>query len=267
MQNEIMRGGQPAMGSENVGDVLASIRRLIAQDGGAGRLTTAPDLAAAFRHADLLNARVADSATPDLRQVAAPMPEARVTPLTLERDNLVAPEAPAQPVLRLHLTPSFADLPEPEPIAAPQPTERAGMNMPAFATPVFSQRPALLWPAPATLMGQPAAPVDAPAPAMPQVSPSPPAAPLEPATAGLSASVAPPPPEHPVIEDMDDLHLFAPEDADLAHDSVLRSLIRDAIRQELQGEMGGRFSRNLRQVIRHEVDLALRQARRARPGT
>ena len=57
MQNEMMRGGQPAMGSENVGDVLASIRRLIAQDGGAGRLTTAPDLAAAFRHADLLNAR------------------------------------------------------------------------------------------------------------------------------------------------------------------------------------------------------------------
>lgn len=260
MQNEMMRGGQTAMGTENVGDVLASIRRLIAQDGGAGRLTALPDLAATFRHADLLNARVADSATPDLRQVTAPVPEARATPLTLERDNLVAPEAPAQPVLRLHLTPSFADLPDPEPIAVPQPAERAGLNAPVFATPVFSHKPAPLWPAPATLMGQPAAPVEAPAPIMAQVSPSP-------VPAMQTESAAPPPPEDPALEDMDDLHLFAPEDADLAHDSVLRSLIRDAIRQELQGEMGGRFSRNLRQVIRHEVDLALRQARRARPGT
>ena len=103
MQNELMHAGQTALVSENVGDVLASIRRLIAQDGGAGRLMASPDVAAAFRHADLLNARVAESATPDLRQVAAPPHEEMTAPLTLERDNLVAPEAPSQPVLRLHL--------------------------------------------------------------------------------------------------------------------------------------------------------------------
>ena len=39
----------------------------------------------------------------------------------------------------------------------------------------------------------------------------------------------------------------------------LRGMIRDAIRQELQGEIGNRLSRNLQQMIRHEIELTLRQ--------
>ncbi|TWI33255.1 hypothetical protein [Paracoccus sulfuroxidans] len=269
MQNDVMHAGQTAMVSENVGDVLASIRRLIAQDGGAGRLMASPDVAAAFRHADLLNARVAESATPDLRQVAAPPPEEMTAPLTLERDNLVAPEAPSQPVLRLHLTPSFADLPEPEashPVAAATQVDTAPAASPKL------EAPAPVWPAAAaaalsTQNAEPA-PVVVEA-AMPQLSQAvdPPVTPI---AAALTEDLAPPvglaSPDAPPPEEVADLHLFAPEDEELAYSSVLRSLIRDAIRQELQGEMGGRFSRNLRQVIRHEVDLALRQARRARPS-
>lgn len=63
-----------------------------------------------------------------------------------------------------------------------------------------------------------------------------------------------------VRRDFDDdmnLHLFAPTDSDLPNGSVLRNLIREVIRQELHGEMGGRFSRNLRTVIRQEVAAAL----------
>ncbi|MDM7256203.1 MAG: hypothetical protein P3W90_005955 [Paracoccus sp. (in: a-proteobacteria)] len=53
------------------------------------------------------------------------------------------------------------------------------------------------------------------------------------------------------------LHLFAPQDEDLPGGGVLRNLIRDVIRQELHGELGGRFSRNLRNLIRHEIEAAL----------
>lgn len=267
MQNELMHAGQTALVSENVGDVLASIRRLIAQDGGAGRLMASPDVAAAFRHADLLNARVAESATPDLRQVAAPPPEEMTAPLTLERDNLVAPEAPSQPVLRLHLTPSFADLPEPEashPVSAAAHVDTA----PAFSPKI--EAPAPIWAAAAALSAQSAEPAPVVVEvAMPQLSQNA-DEPIGPIAAALTEDMAPPvgltSPEIPAPEEVADLHLFAPEDEELAYSSALRSLIRDAIRQELQGEMGGRFSRNLRQVIRHEVDLALRQARRARPS-
>lgn len=56
------------------------------------------------------------------------------------------------------------------------------------------------------------------------------------------------------------LHLFAPADEDVPNGSLLRGLLREAIRQELQGEMGARFSRNLRQIIRQEVALAMETA-------
>lgn len=62
------------------------------------------------------------------------------------------------------------------------------------------------------------------------------------------------------FEDSAALHLFAPADEDIPNGSILRSLLREAIRQELHGEMGSRFSRNLRQVIRHEVSRAVAEA-------
>ena len=54
-------------------------------------------------------------------------------------------------------------------------------------------------------------------------------------------------------------HLFAPQDKNAQKGTHLRGMIRDAIRQELQGEIGNRLSRNLQQMIRHEIELTLRQ--------
>ena len=54
-------------------------------------------------------------------------------------------------------------------------------------------------------------------------------------------------------------HLFARQDKDAQKGTHLRGMIRDAIRQELQGEIGNRLSRNLQQMIRHEIELTLRQ--------
>lgn len=47
------------------------------------------------------------------------------------------------------------------------------------------------------------------------------------------------------------------DDDQLAGGNALRNLVRDVIRQELQGEMGERISRNLRRAVRHEVAAAI----------
>lgn len=58
-----------------------------------------------------------------------------------------------------------------------------------------------------------------------------------------------------------DFDLFATDASDeedqLAGGNALRNLVRDVIRQELQGEMGDRISRNLRRVVRQEVAAAI----------
>ena len=55
--------------------------------------------------------------------------------------------------------------------------------------------------------------------------------------------------------------LFAADTTDdedqMAGGNALRNLVRDVIRQELQGEMGDRISRNLRRAIRQEVTAAI----------
>lgn len=62
--------------------------------------------------------------------------------------------------------------------------------------------------------------------------------------------------------DESELHLFAPTEEEIPADRLLRDLIRAAVREELQGELGGQFSRNLRRLVRAEIDRALRQNRR-----
>lgn len=47
------------------------------------------------------------------------------------------------------------------------------------------------------------------------------------------------------------------DDDQLSGGNALRNLVRDVIRQELQGEMGDRISRNLRRAIRQEVASAI----------
>jgi hypothetical protein len=69
---------------------------------------------------------------------------------------------------------------------------------------------------------------------------------------------------HPLAEievprDGGEPHLFAPQDKGAQKGAHLRGMIREAIRQELQGEIGNRLSRNLQQMIRHEIELTLRQ--------
>ena len=49
----------------------------------------------------------------------------------------------------------------------------------------------------------------------------------------------------------------AEDDDQLSGGNALRSLVRDVVRQELQGEMGERISRNLRRAIRNEVAAAI----------
>jgi hypothetical protein len=67
--------------------------------------------------------------------------------------------------------------------------------------------------------------------------------------------------EAELLHDRADFDLFAPdandEDDQLAGGNALRNLVRDVIRQELQGEMGDRISRNLRRVVRQEVAAAI----------
>lgn len=59
----------------------------------------------------------------------------------------------------------------------------------------------------------------------------------------------------------DGFDLFATESTEdedqMAGGNALRNLVRDVIRQELQGEMGDRISRNLRRAIRQEVTAAI----------
>ncbi len=45
----------------------------------------------------------------------------------------------------------------------------------------------------------------------------------------------------------------------MAKDATLRVLIRDAIQQELHGELGARLSRNMCQMIRQEVEAVIRE--------
>ena len=114
----MMRQPAPAYGSENVGDVLASIRRLIAQDEATSPIIPNQTLNTLPRG---LTAVPAQDAPRPLETALAPvetMPLAQVEamPLVLETSKLIAPEPPAafdeapqnsaEVVTRLHLAPA-----------------------------------------------------------------------------------------------------------------------------------------------------------------
>lgn len=77
------------------------------------------------------------------------------------------------------------------------------------------------------------------------------ATPINPAAAARAAEA--------IACDNGEPRLFAPQDQDTPKGTHLRGMIREAIRQELQGEIGDRLSRSLQQMIRHEIEMALRQ--------
>ncbi|RCW88327.1 hypothetical protein [Paracoccus lutimaris] len=303
MQHEMMRQPAPTHGSDNVGDVLASIRRLIAQDETPSpiipnqMLNTLPrgivaapaDEAPADEAPEDGASAEAVSAQDALDTAPEPtLAEVEVAPLILDTSALIAPDftdlsedrpeigsddSPDDSV-RLHLEPiadpvDSADQ-EAEPLAEPAETQDVNPWQQAMTGTGFDPR--LIWADPpqvdrnpTTLAEDDALRADITEPTT-IASPSN-AAQSEETMLHANASVTPINPQieaqiHAEIEpprDSGEPHLFAPQDKDAQKGTHLRGMIREAIRQELQGEIGTRLSRNLQQMIRHEIELTLRQ--------
>ncbi|SIQ74748.1 hypothetical protein SAMN05421641_11346 [Paracoccus thiocyanatus] len=250
MQHEVMR--QPPPGSDNVGDVLASIRRLIAQDEtGCRPLAQPPDGLPAQECAP----------QPRIEQVLAARhaSPSRISPLVLDSSALIAAAhrpPPAATDAADHPAPGDSAVPK-DAAAAPQGDRPDQPAQTATATAAA----AACGPAPDTgfdfLSCFAFGPVlEAPDTTIQQ---------MEETMLHANASVTPinPAAEAQAAEamarDSGEPHLFAPQDKDAQKGTHLRGMIREAIRQELQGEIGNRLSRNLQQMIRHEIELALRQ--------
>lgn len=281
MQHERIRPTGQQAGSENVGDVLASIRRLIAQD-------QTPAAAG-------LRPRLAHPAQPGT---------AFDPPFVLARQDMVAglPRGTAAAQPHLSLASSAAPV---QPLAQPLAEAPTG----------WQPAPLRDWPQ----TGVAAATSDSPALAQPlaEAACDDASAPLSPeeeaefaeAEAALARMIAPRPtealqtPQPPapaeqltpteepaMAQDMrmmemgriDDFTAVAPQpglDSGLdarrgtttnapnlfgeigavAKDATMRMLIRDAIQQELHGELGARLSRNMCQMIRQEVEAVIRE--------
>ncbi|KGJ05808.1 hypothetical protein IT41_03815 [Paracoccus halophilus] len=262
----MMRPATPSHGSDNVGDVLASIRRLIAQDEAGAKI---PDR--------LLNS-LPGLAGAGPAKAAGPT-AGEPLPLRLDGSKLVAPGTGHE---------NDSDKPSQEAAAAPGPV----------ADEAADQRPPSRDPSPGA--GSDIDPADRPRPRAlieysvetQPVDRSADAArhrereddrPADLATSDAEDSDSdtmhneetmlqtntPVTPINPAVEaalQMDDTqaggaepHLFSRSDKDSQKGTHLRGMIRDAIRQELQGEVGNRLSRNLQQMIRHEIEQTLRQ--------
>lgn len=311
MQHEMMRQPAPVYGSENVGDVLASIRRLIAQDEAPApipnhMLNALPrDTVVAVEEvtADIAPETVAWATDAPSQDAAPEMPttaEARVEalPLILNTSDLIAPDFPdtVEESVETDLAPApapesepadtplaaIADMaPEADPEIAADPIPEAILPEPPEAAPAPPAAMRLdfnleaLWADPPE-MDSPApdwASIDTARTESPDLSTDNTASsPLnfmqtEENMLQANASVTPinaniDPHPHAEIEvprDGGEPHLFAPQDKGAQKGAHLRGMIREAIRQELQGEIGNRLSRNLQQMIRHEIELTLRQ--------
>ena len=57
-------------------------------------------------------------------------------------------------------------------------------------------------------------------------------------------------------EDADDVELFADDEA-ILDEATLRELVTDIVREELQGALGERITRNVRKLVRREINRAL----------
>lgn len=250
MQHEPLR--QPLL-AENAGDVLASIRRLIAQDDTGRPLPGRPFGDHPFHR--------------------APRPGAQDMPLVLGQSDLVAGDAPRP-------APAVPPAVEWQPaIIAELPHARilGGGAAPAEAGPAPQ--------AAGPVTAPPAAAVAVPAggePGWSDLSPEEQAefAEAEAVLARMTAGVRPPGlspaqtaeiVEFPLAEPVQDAapapapepeaaataapNLFAPADDG---EQDLRRQVRALIRHELEGAMGERFSANLRQLIRAEVETVIR---------
>lgn len=231
--------------SNNISDVLASIRRLIAQDEANRQPEPAPLSASSSDVPDQpvaaeIEAYMKTAEESDLlalqRQIAPPLilrkPEVHIDDIVIARPaaNL------ARPVEDI--------APQPEQVVAPQQIRLLGAS---------TQVEGLL---PEPGLATEALP-DATLPKIPK-TPEPPSAvesiltepsmPVEasPAPVGMS----------PSLEDAIP-HLFATDDDEPATEKLIRAVVRETVLQELQGELGGRVSRKIRDLVRAEINSAL----------
>lgn len=217
--------------SESIGDVLASIRRLIAQD----ETNCVPE-AMARRFGAYHASRT--QAAPHAQAEAA-----TVAPLVLGIEE-AAPVDDAQ--VDTDPAPSLDPVSAPTTAFIPATQHQAPVVSLAEATQsmqtVSASSPAVLHPN--------AAPMQTPF--------------TEPMHQLPSASVnAPAAVQQPVAQPSgDDFNLFMMDEPEAALNTPLNGLIRDALQQELRGEFGDRFTRNLRHLIRSEIAFALKEATR-----
>lgn len=229
--------------SDNIGGVLASIRRLIAQDETAPLSDSAP-----------WGDSAADTPVPAGAQGDDPSAPHPAQPLILSPDALVARSGPAAGAVN-GLPPSpMQDRTESgraAPACAPH-APGAGRPNGGTAEPLVEERangrmtgaapvPAEAAPPQVPVMAASLAGI-APAPSMPEDARSP--APIGLQKGGGSIG----------------LHPFAPPQDLPAGGPLLRSLLRNVVRQELQGELGSHLEHNLRQMIRQEIARTLNEA-------
>lgn len=92
-----------------------------------------------------------------------------------------------------------------------------------------------------------------PAPLPPEAAPAPAPAPAATSDAAAQDTTLP-----------EEMNLFTAVQSDLPADPPLHGLIRDVVIREMEGELGSRMTRNLRQLIRAEIGRALQEATRPR---
>lgn len=235
---DLARHSATSSGSENIGDVLASIRRLIAQDEANGLSETTA------RRLGTLSPRGEKPAAPQqpetaaLAQDAAPLDD---SPLVLGSDEIIGPFQPV--ALGLGADLSAAGVAPVTPTALSEPEME-----PLFSTPSFPRAEAKEQEDTANsdiisntttqtqvdFMIQHA-----------QVS-----APTQLHASPLSGEPSTEP-----------RNLFLMEEEEFVMPGTpLRGMIRETLVQELQGEFGDQFSRKLRNLVRAEIALALNDA-------
>lgn len=245
MKHEMMRQPAPPAG-ENVGDVLASIRRLIAQDEAGSYI---PNLVL-----NTLGGNAGRNAAPQQDKTAV---TTGVVPLVLNRDDQIPAEQSGQSdsapvpdtadpedispwqraISEVDFNKLWADAPDglSDPLQADQPDKAS--RKPDFLRASFDETDHSTKQTEDNML---------------QANAS--VTPINPHIDPLLQQ-----PEDDVLRDTAEPHLFTPKDKDAQKGMHLRGMIREAIRQELQGEIGNRLSRNLQQMIRHEIELTLRQ--------
>lgn len=219
--------------SNNISDVLASIRRLIAQDEANRQPEPAP--------LSVSSPDVPDQ--PVAPEVEAFMKTAEESDLLALRRQLAPPLILRKPEVHIddtviarpaaNLARPVEDIaPQAEQVVAPQQirlldaSTQVEDSLPDTTLPTTPETPSAV----ESILAEPAAmPVEA-----------------SPAPVGMSSS-----PEDPTP------HLFATDDEEPATEKLIRAVVRETVLQELQGELGGRVSRKIRDLVRAEINSAL----------